>query len=85
MQEATGPQQSHAVLSMGGMSLSVQRFHSPLYKRTLEDSDLALYLVFLTWESVNPFCALGSLEIVCQLSETYQYSGILLSLSSEQI
>ena len=44
-----------------------------------------LHLVFLTWESVNIFCALRSPKLVCQLSEKYQYSGILLSLSSEQI
>ena len=44
-----------------------------------------LHLVFLTWESMNTSSALRSLKIVCQLSKKDQYSGILLSLPSEQI
>ena len=34
-----------------------------------------LHLVFLTWESVNIFCALRSLKLVCQLQKSTSILG----------
>ena len=86
VQEAAGPQQSHALWPTGGASLSSESSQPFAQKGPWGvRSCSCLHLVFLTWESMTTSSALGSLKIVCQLSEKDQYSGILLSLPSEQI